>query len=78
VRESADLFEQIIHGGDIDYEDIMNSPSMYQNLLERLQAHQERGMKEITTSILNCTVGNNKDFFKMAAWNAGVVGKDLP
>jgi hypothetical protein len=51
---------------------------MYQNFLGRLQAHQERGMKEITTSILNCTVGNKKDFFKMAAWNAGVVGKDLP
>jgi hypothetical protein len=71
------LIEQVLHGGDLDFEDILQSPSTYQNFMTRLTENSVRSVEE-TASILNCSVGNDKNFFKFAAWPSGDIGKGLP
>jgi hypothetical protein len=78
VRESEELFEHIVHGGEIDIADLLSSPSLYQNFLTRMNNIQKQGPEAIQEGILNCSVGYEKNFFKFAAWPQGSIGQGLP
>jgi len=77
VRDQEGFTEHIMHGGEMDISDIMSSPTLYQGLLQRLQTHRAVSA-DPSYSILNCSVGDEKNFWKFAAWPTGTIGLGLP
>lgn len=73
IRESEDLLEKVVFGGGFDLETIISNKDIYEKYLNDIGQTNENA----DYSILNCSVGNEKNFWKFAAWPVGVIGKNV-
>lgn len=72
IKDAAKLMEEMLPEDSAELQQLLNTP----NLLDLIKERFTSGYKA-DYSILNCSVGDKRDFFKFTSWPVGQLGQNV-